>query len=807
MIRFLQSKKSFPCLVELGSKKPSFGLRRYGKGLKFFPNDDEGFVLRGNKKQVLYKGRKRSHRFTIQGDKAFEYDCILLREPETNVISLRMEGAENFDFFKQPNRVKEPFLSGSYAVYKKERFLGHGTSKLCHIHRPEIIDARGMRCWGNLLVVGNELKITVPDWFLSEAKYPVIVDPILGNSNAGSLTYDPDTGERRYIDGTINLNKFLMPRDGNNNGYAYVFFDGADCEYNVLPCLYDDNNEKPMRKITKNEENFKEKFNREKIEPYITPGWYNIYLNIPGGLYEGDYLWFGAQCTWFTTKFDFGNICCDLGIISDNHPEWDGVLPEYFLESETNYQYNDILWSWYFSFTSKPQTNLLRVNCEVFKAKDINAIFCEYNRGIKDKVKSLLKLGKIKGIIRLCAIQVNIFMSSSTIKLINRILTATVKVSEALNKHLSIVKIFKEGINVHSKIDRISEVIRLCTMQVNLFASSTAEKIIQYVICNITAGVKAVDKFTKSLSLVRKSAEGVKVNSTLDKISDILRLCAMQVSLIVTNSADKFIQRFICIITAGVNVNEKISKNVSFIRKFADNIKANSILIRIKNTIRLMHDLAAGFDRQSYSILFLRRVSEYAKSSDLIANFKVLLLRLKDIVKSTAGTVHNSNYNRIVDDTVFARAKQFRDKLLIVKIATELFIKDILLRKFLVAKLEITFKSCIAGGLIPERKLFWQRTNMGNIYKSQSGFRLKLITFCELIDIKSAVIKYNKPDGRRGEWPAYVVDFDNGIISHECIEGEIDMSGWWSFWAFVTFDDGRTAVGESAKVYVWREGS
>jgi hypothetical protein len=36
--------------------------------------------------------------------------------------------------------------------------------------------------------------------------------------------------------------------------------------------------------------------------------------------------------------------------------------------------------------------------------------------------------------------------------------------------------------------------------------------------------------------------------------------------------------------------------------------------------------------------------------------------------------------------------------------------------------------------------------------------------------------------------------------------GEIDMAGWWVFWAFITFADGRTAAGEAAKVYVWKEG-
>jgi len=120
-MRFRQSLNDFPLTVNLGEKKPVWGLSRWGgQGLRFVPPDDEGFALRGDKRRLVYKGRRRSHRFTILGDGAFEYDCILEKEPESNVISLLMEGAENFDFFRQPDFVRDPFLKGSYAVYKKE---------------------------------------------------------------------------------------------------------------------------------------------------------------------------------------------------------------------------------------------------------------------------------------------------------------------------------------------------------------------------------------------------------------------------------------------------------------------------------------------------------------------------------------------------------------------------------------------------------------------------------------------------------------------------------------------------------------
>jgi len=92
------------------------------------------------------------------------------------------------------------------------------------------------------------------------------------------------------------------------------------------------------------------------------------------------------------------------------------------------------------------------------------------------------------------------------------------------------------------------------------------------------------------------------------------------------------------------------------------------------------------------------------------------------------------------------------------------------------------------------------------IFRGQSALRITVRTFCNLEGVLSAVIRYKKPNGKTGAFSAAVKDKSKGVISHEVIEGEIDVSGWWTFWAFITFDDGRTAAGETANVYVWEEG-
>ena len=93
------------------------------------------------------------------------------------------------------------------------------------------------------------------------------------------------------------------------------------------------------------------------------------------------------------------------------------------------------------------------------------------------------------------------------------------------------------------------------------------------------------------------------------------------------------------------------------------------------------------------------------------------------------------------------------------------------------------------------------------IFRGQSALRIVIKTFCDLSNVLTVVIRFQKPDGTRGEFTALISDTENGVIFYECKHGDIDVSGWWVFWAYIVFDDGRTAAGEAAKVHVWKEGS
>ena len=370
-VRFRQSLNDFPLIVELGRRKPDWGLFRWSgnTGLRFVPLDDEGFTLRGDKQQLIYKGRWRSHRFTILGENAFEYDCILLREPDTNVITLLLEGAENFDFFRQPDFVPDPFLKGSYAVYKKETLLGEGTGKLCHIHRPEIIDARGRRCWGDISIVGNVMQITIPENWLNAATYPAIVDPVVGTNTIGSQTiwYDPDNEEnvQLFFEFMIVANRFQLPDTFNGNGTAYVYAYERDYWGRCQPVLYSDNNNVPLTRRSANEGTFDIAVSATK-----PASWRSTSIRTNTSLASGSFIWFGFYSEWFAPRFDWGAKC---------YREWweQNGLPSTFPVWNANYFLNFKL-SMYFEYTNAQ--NFVRTLTQGVSLADTRNLKAEYKR-------------------------------------------------------------------------------------------------------------------------------------------------------------------------------------------------------------------------------------------------------------------------------------------------------------------------------------------------------------------------------------------------------------------------------------------
>jgi hypothetical protein len=268
-----------------------------------------------------------------------------------------MEGAERFDFFRQPDFIKDPLLAGSYAVYKKETLVGEGTGKLCHIHRPEIIDARGRRCWGDLSVTGNLLCITIPEAWLGEAKYPVVVDPVIGTATIGSQTqiYNAYMGVTHNLifQYQIPVNRFLAPENIHGACTAHAYVHSPRTSTYDRPVMYSDDAGEPLEKLSGDEGVVD--FSGTAGQP---PGWRSAAFSCGAAVEAGAYCWFGLFAQYWQTAYDYGGTLC-AEVFGTTYYDLETIPERYPRDNLTNSLYGNMLsmlgelrLSMYFSYTA-----------------------------------------------------------------------------------------------------------------------------------------------------------------------------------------------------------------------------------------------------------------------------------------------------------------------------------------------------------------------------------------------------------------------------------------------------------------------
>jgi len=524
--KFLQSQHDFPCLVELGKNKPSFGINRWKKNpLRFVPVDDEGFTLHGEKRRLLYKGRRRSHRFTILNDEAFEYDCILHKEPESNVVTLRMEGAENYDIFRQPDFAPDDFLKGSYAVYKKETFVGQGTGKLCHIHRPLIIDALNRKVWGELSVIGNELRITIPEFWLSNAKYPVVVDPTIGTTTVGSQwqiyndDYDPEYPEdapeylQVFSEATVDVSKFTVPEfiNGQCTAYFYSMKDRTNDERDCggRPIFYSDQNNKPVARKSK-QENLIDFYAKTINNEGWRSGTFSSNENIPAG----SNIWFGCYAAYFWFfRFDYGSLLYG----NDWYPEGTiDIIPNLF---NTRYPYQiNYKVSMYFTYSSAQ--NYVRTLTQGINLTDARTLKAEYKRNLSQTTQ-VNDTRNLKADYKREAVEnVNGTTAVNPLFTFFRQCFETVGNSMVMSKFPIFNRFVNDDINVNETVKNSREINKKLD---DVIGNSDNANRSQGFIRAITENIFSTDDFYFHVLFVRNVQETQSITDTFQQVSNFIR--------------------------------------------------------------------------------------------------------------------------------------------------------------------------------------------------------------------------------------------------------------------------------------------
>jgi hypothetical protein len=610
----------------------------------------------------MYRGRKRSHRFTILRDTAFEYDCILEREPESNVVTLRMEGAERFDFFRQPDFIKDPFLKGSYAVYKKETLVGEGTGKLCHIHRPLIIDARGRKVFGDLSVIGNELRITIPENWLSGAKYPVIVDPTIGTTTVGSqyLWDNHDPGEPLVplmFEGSIPVNRFLVPETINGTCTAYVYTNDDEPEAGGRPVLYSDSGNTPrVRKSAQ------EGWLDLRVTSGKTKGWRSAAFLSNGSIASGNYIWFGVfvDFYWFP-RFDYGARC---------YTDWwwdydvETAIPNEYPLYSANY-YEDFKLSMYFTYTSAQ--NYTRTLTQGVKLADSRKLLGLYIRRAAQTVKGTTALKRFEGFYRGLVQTVKNTMTVKGSPTLIRKLIQQAGVNDTARRFLSLLRNPAQTAGVNSGTKRITQAKRsLADIGKPGTAISRKQDAKRYIAHTGNAGAAVLEK----AGYVKRFEETAGSTAHTGAVRNLVLKLAEAV--------------------AGLYGMKAAS---GFGRSVRDSAGIGSGMGGMVAFFRTLSGLGGSGDSAGSFITRMRTIQDTETIGDETGHTADYLRGLFVEAGNIAETKHTAEYKRGVIDYADMTAVPLRHLFIFLRLITGAYIRDYIIGRFLKSREELVLKS------------------------------------------------------------------------------------------------------------------
>lgn len=347
-----QSVRDSPCRLRVWDNDTLFSLAKWGgvASLGFGRGAEWAGRIATRKNELViqpYAEPKQEHLIRRLDGERFEYDVILLSEPKTNRIRIDLSFPEGLEFYRQPSRemIEKNHLRcpsnviDSYAVYWKERNGPFKTGKFCHIYRPLIKDARGRSVWGELDINGTAMTVTIPEWWLADAQYPVIVDPVIGTQTRGALNiidwYNEDNPSIFMLDCSIGINRFTASQaiQGLCTSYIYSY---VDDDMNGQAVCYTNNGSTPHARLSRNEQIV-------SLDRTVA-AWVPSTFTLSRTIEPGEVFWYGYNSLYgIMTYYDLGGTFRKM--FTDEYT----VVPDFFVNYDDVWS---IIMSMYFEYTT-----------------------------------------------------------------------------------------------------------------------------------------------------------------------------------------------------------------------------------------------------------------------------------------------------------------------------------------------------------------------------------------------------------------------------------------------------------------------
>lgn len=502
-----QSVHDVPCRVRFAPTDSLMSLSRWGgeASLVFAPGEEHAGQksVRGN--ELFLKSEatpKRYHVFRRLDGERFEYDVVLLKEPETNVVEIELEFPDGLEFFRQPSAerlIASPFrctpeVIESYAVYWKERNGPYKTGKFCHIYRPEIRDARGRKVWGRLNINGKMMTITIPEDWLSDAAYPVVVDPIVGTQTRGALNtidwYNEDTWEDFYLEIKLGFSRFTAatPITGACTSYVYSYKNWANTACAVL---YSDSAGMPVTRLSRNEQFVQLQ--------RATPAWVPSTFSLPSTVAQGAAFWYG----YFTVE-SLNTYYDAVGTFRRMNVD-EYTTPPTTYDDEWNEQTWQVLMSAYFSY----------------------AVAQAVNRSVMDTVGLTETFGKKFAFKRTCPNPVAVSEGKVVRRFLPRVCTGLLQGTETITRRTAFFRVVVNAVTCSRVSSRLMRGFRIVSDSTGVSGVVTR---VRGLLRMCTDGFAVADFTARFLEARRVLEETVNTVSVFSMIQTLIRACVSGLS-------------------------------------------------------------------------------------------------------------------------------------------------------------------------------------------------------------------------------------------------------------------------------------
>jgi hypothetical protein len=551
------------------------------------------------------------------------------------------------------------------------------------------------------------MKITIPEGWLGEAKYPVIVDPIFGSSSVGVYTTfkyivqrdynyylqevqdDPDQNVddwaeiwRIDIGNGIALNKFVCPNTLQGDYKAFFYVDETEYSQNYIwPMVYSDNNNHPKNYIA----NIPNETNCQTAQH----AWQYGVINL-NTIAAGSTIWFGfAGDGYIKARFDYGvnyyeTVEKNLAMYWLNRYYGGSMSNMFSGEGVLNLQnvvdeFNDPSSNYYNVFPGQRLDYKLSMYLEYYSVA--------YQRTLTQGVRLTDTRSKQQTFIRT-------ILQNAVIQQV------TARVHSALRSIQHNANIQDVFTRVHSSIRSMQNSVAIQQVFTSLHAlariiqnNATVQEIsgrVHSAIRNIQNTAVIQESFTRTYTAIRTMLHNATIQEFSTKIHFAVRI--MQHSVAVQQVMTR-IHSLARTIQNNTAVQEIFGRLHSAIRNIQNTIPLQEAFTKTYTAIRaIQNDIAIQHIFGSiYSAV--RQLADEAGVIETTGHIGDYIRGLLVEAANNAKTSHVSDYHRKQTDTAYTEAIPLRHLIIYICLVTAFHVRDFIIGRFIKSNEELVIKS------------------------------------------------------------------------------------------------------------------